>query len=147
MEWYDDDKFWVAVAPFLFNPDRIKAAVNEVDSVINLLGLKPSDRVLDLGCGVGRHSLELARRGFTVTALDRTPSYIEQATSVAREERLPIEFILGDVREFQRPAGFDAIINMFTSFGLFADLKDDFQVAKNALTSLADRGALLMELM
>src|SRR5262249_38936735 len=55
--------------------------------------------------------------------------------------------ILGDVREFQRPAGFDAIINMFTSFGLFADLKDDFQVAKNALTSLADRGALLMELM
>ena len=60
--WHEDDEFWEMWGPLIFRPEAVAAATDEVDKIVALLGIKPEARVLDLCCGVGRHSLELARR-------------------------------------------------------------------------------------
>lgn len=70
--WHEQDVFWETVAPILFAQRRWSDAPAEVEKVVSLLGIGRGTRILDLCCGVGRHSLELARRGFHVTGVDRT---------------------------------------------------------------------------
>ncbi len=146
IEWHEDDDLYAALAPLYFNEDRIRHARREAGHVIDLLMLEGGARVLDLACGIGRHSLELSRRGFEVTALDRTSQYIDTAREMALVEGLDFEFIVGDMRTFERSASFDAIINMRTSFGMFDDPSDDLKVARNVCANLVDGGALLIEM-
>ena len=63
VKWHDDDKFWEKMTPVLFPLARIEAASEEIDAVLSLADIQ-NGVVLDMGCGVGRHSIELARRGF-----------------------------------------------------------------------------------
>ena len=145
--WHEDDDFWQTVAPVLFGQARLDAAPAEVEQVVALLGIEPGAAVLDLGCGVGRHSIELARRGFRVTAVDRTASYLERAREAVGAEGLSIEFIQDDMRRFRRDGEFDAAINLYTTFGYFEDPGDDRRVAENVSKSLKAGGGLVMELM
>jgi len=145
--WYEDDLFWETVAPVLFSERRWSDAPTEVEDVVSLLGISPGAKVLDLCCGVGRHSLELARRGFHVTGVDKTAPYLETARRQAKAEGLGIEFVQDDMRTFCRPDAFDAVVNLFTSFGYFEDLEDDRQVVMNLYRSLRGGGAFLLDLM
>jgi SAM-dependent methyltransferase len=145
--WHEDDTFWVSLAPVMFQQDRVAAAVTEVDDALALLGVDPGASILDLCCGVGRHSLELARRGFFVTGVDRTATYLEQARRRAADEGLVAELIQDDMRGFCRIGAFDAVLMMNTSFGYFQDPAENRQVLLNACRSLRAGGALLIELM
>jgi len=145
--WHDDDRFWETFSPAMFGQRRWEDAPKEIDELIPLLGIKPGSAVLDLCCGQGRHSLELARRGFRVTGVDRTSTYIEEAKKRAKAEGLNIEFIKEDMREFSRADAFDAVINMFTSFGYFEDLADDERVLANMYRSLRKDGTLMIDVM
>lgn len=145
--WHEDDSFWELLAPHMFPPERMAAAASDVDNIIGLTGLAPGAAVLDLCCGPGRHALELARRGFRVTGVDRTARHLEKAQTAAATEDLDIEFVLADARQFTRPASFDLALNLFTSFGYFADPADDLRVARNLHDSLRPGGRLVMELM
>ena len=144
--WYEDDRFWERTGPFQFNEKRWQAASAEVDDIIALLDLAPGAAVLDLPCGPGRHSLELARRGFKVTGVDRTAAFIDEARRRAAAEDLTLEFVQADMREFRRPESFDAVINLFTSFGYFADPADDRTVAENFFASLKPGGKLVIDM-
>jgi SAM-dependent methyltransferase len=84
----------------------------EVDFVVRALGLRGNERILDLACGFGRHSLELARRGFRVVGVDFTEEYVQDARASARAESLGVEFLLGDVREVAYREEFDVVLNM-----------------------------------
>ena len=117
--WHEQDEFWDHVCPVLFGTQRLADAPADVDNLIALLGLEPGMAVLDLCCGVGRHSLELARRGFQVTAVDRTERYLERASQQAAADGLEVEFVCEDMREFCHPGAFDVVLNLFTSFGIF----------------------------
>lgn len=143
--WYEDDDFWAVTESFLFSEDRLAAAKTDVDGAIKLLALKPSVRVLDLCCGLARHSLELARRGYKVTGVDRTRIYIERAKKSAKNQGVEPEFIQEDMRRFVRPSAFDAVINLFTSFGYFEDEPDNLQVLNNIYHSLKPGGAALFD--
>ncbi|MGD9147136.1 MAG: class I SAM-dependent methyltransferase [Anaerolineae bacterium] len=143
--WHEQDVFWQTVP--LFDQDRLEAAPQEVDGIISMLGLEPPAAVLDLCCGVGRHSLELARKGYRVTGVDRTATYLEIGRQRAGDEGLDVEWIQADMREFVRPQAFDAAINLFTSFGFFEDPAEDQQVVNNLYRSLKAGGALVIELM
>jgi SAM-dependent methyltransferase len=145
--WHDDDHFWRVIAPVLFPRDRWQSAPEEVTKVLRLLEAREGEAVLDLACGPGRHALELARRGFPVTAVDRTPAYLEEAERRAREENLSVEFVQEDMRTFCRPGAFHRAINMFTSFGYFEDAADDERVLRNVYRSLKPGGTLVMHLM
>ena len=144
--WHEDNAFWETWGQTMFGRQRLAATTAEVDSIISLLGIKPDDSVLDLCCGVGRHALELARRGFEVTGVDRTRQYLEQASRQADEEGLKVEFIEADMREFSRPAAFGAVINIFTSFGYFEDPEDDRRVIRNMCSSLKPGGRFLIDM-
>jgi cyclopropane fatty-acyl-phospholipid synthase-like methyltransferase len=145
--WHEDDGFWEMVAPFMFSENSWAAAPAEVDQATALLDLEPGAAILDLGCGPGRHSLELARRGFRVTGVDRTALYLAQAQRRAEEEGLTIEFVQEDMRRFRRPDTFDAALSLFTSFGYFDAAEENQQVLVNLHSSLKRGGKLIVELM
>jgi len=145
--WHDSDEFWATFAPVMFGEDRWAAVPYETDQIIARLGLQPGDDILDLCCGPGRHSLEMARRGLNVTGVDRTVSYLAQARQQARLEGLDIDFIHGDMRHFLRPAAYHGAIMMFTSFGYFEDPAENLAVIQNVHASLMNAGALMIEMM
>jgi len=139
--WHEDNSFWETMAPALFSLRRLAAARVEIEQVLRLLAVGPGARVLDLCCGPGRHFLELARRGFKVTGVDRTASYLEKAREGARKEKLDIEFVQDDMRRFCRPDAFDAAAMMFTSFGYFSgDPAQNRQVLVSVCRSLKTGG-------
>jgi len=144
--WHEDDCFWETFAPTMFREERMVAAVADVDGVLALTETPAGAAILDLPCGPGRHSLELGRRGYEVTGVDRTARHLDRAREAAAAEGLPVEFLQADMREFCRPEAFELVINLFTSFGYFEDPAEDRQVARNFLDCLKPGGKVVMEL-
>jgi 2-polyprenyl-3-methyl-5-hydroxy-6-metoxy-1,4-benzoquinol methylase len=141
--WHEQDEFWETVP--MFGPQLWQVAPQQVEGIVSLVGLAPGAAVLDLGCGVGRHSLELARRGYRVTGVDRTAAYLQPAREKAAAEGLPLELLQADMRHFSRPGAFDAAISMCTSFGYFEDPAENRQVVENLFHSLRPGGAVVLE--
>ena len=82
----------------------------EIDFIVTALGLGPGDRVLDVGCGPGRHALELARRGIEVHGVDLSPEFVDLARAAAGTEGLDASFEVLDVRDLSVDGVFDAAI-------------------------------------
>ena len=143
--WYEDEIFWRTFAPTLFDQERLDAAVEEIDGVIELLDIEKGAKILDLCCGIGRHSLELARRGYSVVGVDLTEEYLAKACKQADSEGLNIEFIKSDMRHFCQIENFDAAINMFTAFGYFQDDTENKRVLANLYCSLRKGGKLVID--
>jgi len=118
----------------------------EVEFLVKHVPIKKSDRVLDLCCGHGRHSLELARRGFGVTGLDYSAYELELAREAAAKKHLPVRFVRGDARNFRLPQKYDVIINMFTAFG-YGSREDDAAILRNASRHLKRGGRFFIDLM
>jgi SAM-dependent methyltransferase len=144
--WYERDVFWKLIEPLLLNSERKLLAVQEVEQIVTLLKLQPGAKICDLCCGPGRHSLELARLGYDVTGVDRTGLFIEQAKTKANERGLNIRFVQDDMRNFCEPNVFDAVINIFTSFGYFEEAADDKKVLENVYKSLKEDGKFLVDI-
>ena len=143
--WHEDDEFWESFAPKIFAKDLWDNAQVEVEKIISLLKINPGACVLDLCCGTGRHSLELARQGFQVIGVDRTLSYIKEAKKRATAENLKIKFVQEDMRTYLSPETFDAVINFYTSFGYFENPEENKQVLNNVYLSLKPGGKLLID--
>ena len=146
-EWWENEEFWKRTGPALFSPGRLERAAVEVETAVKLLELEPEASVLDLCCGPGRHSLEFARRGFRVTGVDRNVAYLRRARRRAKAEGLHVEFVREDMRRFSRPGAYDGAVNLWTSFGYFADLADDRKVLAGISESLRPGGRLFMDLL
>jgi SAM-dependent methyltransferase len=144
--WHDSDDFWRSMAPFMFSESSWQNAPVQVDQLISLLQLSPENRVLDCPCGPGRHTLEFTRRGFSVTGVDRTQVYLDEARSRAEAEGLAPELLLADMRHFRRPDTYDVVLSLFTSFGYFDDPAENERVLSNYYDSLRAGGVLLMEM-
>jgi len=148
--WHEDERFWEAFRDAMFPAETFADASDELDSILALPGVDvaPGDAVLDLPCGPGRHSVPLAARGFDVTGVDATASYLDEARSRAADRDVAdaVEFVEGDMREFRREGAFDLALNLYTSFGYFEDRADDERVARTLHESLAPGGTLVMDL-
>src|ERR1700759_3496192 len=101
-DWYAD-AFAAASAEMAWT-DR---TAPEVDRGAKILQPSGDERVLDLACGSGRHSLELRRRGFSVGGADISPDLIEIARRDAAEQDLEVDFVLSDLRELDFEEEFD----------------------------------------
>ena len=120
----------------------------EVDLISDILEWSPQDMILDLCCGQGRHSLDLARRGFpNVTGLDYSRYLIQQAAAQSAREALHVRFVEGDARDLPYPPStFDVTLILGNSFGYFETMHDDQQVLREVFRILRPRGRLLLDI-
>jgi len=155
-EWFNDSDFWEQYAPIMFDDAHWKEVPAVADAITRLANfdfygetsktqISSNPKVLDLCCGFGRMSAELARRGFSVTGVDITESYLQTAKEDADLDKLNIEYIKADAREFVRPDYFDLAVNLYISFGYFEKREDDLLVARNAYKSLKSGGSFIIE--
>lgn len=119
----------------------------EVNRICDLLHLQPWEDILDLCCGQGRHSLELARRGYlNVHGLDRSRYLIRRARSLATSEGLNVRFREGDARKLPYPPdSFDVVLILGNSFGYFENPSEDIMVLKEVFRVLKPSGRILMD--
>lgn len=143
-EWFEDEKFWAAYASTMFDEERWAEVPEIVNRIERLARITPGAAILDACCGPGRHSIEFASRGYRVTGVDITESYLEAARSSA-EGLANASFIRADIRAFETRLKFDLAINLFTSFGYFARPEDDLGALRRLRASLKPGGALIIE--
>jgi len=131
---------------FLKNPQVMNARVTqEVSGVIKLCNLKKGDKILDAPCGYGRHSLGLALRGFGVTGVDINKEHLGIGRKSLKKLKLVnADFYRRDIRKLNFKNKYDAVINMFYSFGFFDDFIDDMKTLENFYRVLRKGGKFLM---
>ena len=146
LPWYYNDEFWRVLVPKFNSETHWKQATDEIDQIINLLDISSADSILDLGCGPGRHSFELLKKGMNVSSLDRTKFYLDFLEKKARENKLSANTVLADMKSYVDEEKFDVILNLNSSFGYFEELSDHMLVLENVYKSLKKGGAALFEL-
>ena len=114
--WYENFFHGMAVDVWrkAVTPEQTRV---EVDCLERVLSPQPKSRVLDVPCGFGRHSLELATRGFRVCAVDLSPGMLEEARQSAADAGLTIEWRLADMQDLSWESEFDAAFCFGNSFG------------------------------
>jgi len=135
--WFDTPEYHRLYAA---HDDREAAAF--VDRLVNWLAPPPGARMLDLGCGAGRHAHALAAHGFDVIGLDLAPETIRRAQ---RHETSRLHFVHQDMREPFGHEKFDHVFSFFTSFGYFADAAEHDRVIDNVADALRDAGTLVLD--
>lgn len=148
-ETNDWQEFFNWHAPEYMANGFVTNTLAEVDFMVNELGLKPGMRVLDMGCGTGRHSVELAKRGYVVTGVDLTPAMLAEARKAADEAAVEVEFVQSNAAQFSRPDAFDAAIcvceGAFCLLGAGDDPIDrDLQILRRISESLKPGGGFLL---
>jgi SAM-dependent methyltransferase len=121
-----------------------QGTTGEVDFFEKELDFNKSANILDIGCGTGRHSLELARRNYCVTGIDLSESMISRAKENAVKENLRIKFLVKDARNFRFRASFDlAIMICEGAFPLMENDEMNYSILRNAYSSLKHGGKFI----
>jgi len=116
----------------------------EANFVLKALNCRENARILDLCCGYGRHSLSLAKKsGFTITGMDLSDDYLKIAG--AQFSHSNITYVKGDMRHIPYENSFDAVINLFTSFGFFDSDEENEAVLKEIHKALKPGGKFLLD--
>ncbi len=122
-------------------------SAHEARFVAEAVGLKAGDRVLDLCCGRGRHAVVLAGMSFEVTGLDLSAEYLTLARQAANAAGVDVELLQADMRDIPAVRPFDAIVNLFSSFGYLESEAEDARVLRAAYAGLRPGGRLLLDLL
>lgn len=127
--------------------ENTENTTKEVDLLVRNANLEKSHTVLDLCCGQGRHSLELARRGFKgVVGVDRSRYLIRLAKRRAQQGKLSATFREGDARKIRLAAdSFDCVSVMGNSFGYFERTEDDLKVLDSIWRVLKPGGRIALD--
>ncbi|MBQ4536423.1 MAG: class I SAM-dependent methyltransferase [Lachnospiraceae bacterium] len=120
----------------------------QVDFLIETLGLTGGEKILDLACGFGRHSLEFARRGFAVVGVDITKAYVEDAKRQAKEENLSATFLQMDIRDVDFLEEFDVVLNMADgAIGYLENDAENLKIFDVVAKALRPGGKHVMDIM
>jgi SAM-dependent methyltransferase len=142
--WFEEifDEDYLRTLPFL----TPQATQREASFVADSLALRPGHQVLDLGCGYGRHAMELAARGYHVVGLDLSLPLLIRGADEAQRRGLNINFVHGDMRELTFDAQFDGAYCVFSTFGYFDD-ETNKRVAQNLCRALKPGGRLVLDVL
>jgi len=117
------------------------ATEQDLAFVLNTLALPAGARVLDLACGFGRHSQELARRGFRVVGIDISEELISYARNEARQSGLQVDYISGDIRQLSFHSEFDAVLGLYEgAIGYSGSKEDDYKILTGVAQALKNGG-------
>lgn len=144
MEWWQGF-FDEEMCKILFTDRMLEQAKKECDFIEDVLDIPKGSKILDVGCGIGRHAVELAKRGYEVVGLDYSSIFLRKGKSYAEKEGANVKFVEGDMRSLSFNEEFDAVINMFTSFGYFAEEKEHLKVLKGIAHTLRPEGKFLLD--
>jgi SAM-dependent methyltransferase len=117
-----------------------------VDFCASVMDLKKDGEILDIACGSGDQSIEFAKRGFRVTAFDISETLIRAARESAKNNRVTVDFSVGDMRTMSFTQQFTAAVMLSHSFGFF-NHEENLSVLKDTFASLKKGGRLLLDLM
>ncbi|MCB9262788.1 MAG: class I SAM-dependent methyltransferase [Flavobacteriales bacterium] len=113
-----------------------------IKNLITKLNPLPTAKFLDLACGSGRHTREIAAMGYSATGIDLSPNSIEYATKMGCEKQ---HFLVGDMRETHFENEFDFVLNLFTSFGYFKSRDEQKQTLLAIKNQLKRNGILVLD--
>jgi len=119
-EW---EEYFDGHAPVYIQNSFTKNTVKEVDFLLEELKLPPGSRILDLGCGTGRHSVELAKRGYQITGVDISSGMLAEAKKAAKKAGVEVEWIEADCCDFDLGMRFGLIFFPFNSIAHLQDLE------------------------
>jgi SAM-dependent methyltransferase len=136
--WFDSPYYHI-----LYKDRDEEEAQLLMDNIVHYLNLPEESKILDLACGKGRHSIYLNQLGFDVTGADLSTNSIAEAK---KSENKTLHFQEHDMREpFEDQ--FDAIFNLFTSFGYFENEQDNIATLKAIKESLTEYGFAVIDFM
>jgi SAM-dependent methyltransferase len=142
MAWYKE-WFGTRYYKLLYGHRDEQDARAWVDVIVRRGEMRPGMRLLDLGCGRGRHARLFAEHGLVVTGIDLSSASIDDA----RSEGTGVEFVVHDMRNPFAEASFDAVVCLFTSLGYSEDRADDQRAIANAALALVPGGLLVLDLL
>ncbi|MBL9040071.1 MAG: methyltransferase domain-containing protein [Myxococcales bacterium] len=142
-QWFEEifDEDYLHTLPFL-TPQQTE---REVEYLLGALEMPTGSRLLDIGCGYGRHAMELAARGYRTVGLDLSLPLLIRATDAARRVGVNVDFVHGDMRDMTFENEFDGAYCYFTTFGYFDD-ETNRRVAAGICRSLKPGGRLVLDL-
>jgi len=117
----------------------------ELPFIKKALRLKKDSALLDVCCGVGRHTVPLAKSGVKVTGIDISARFLREARKAAAKAGVDAELLRRDIRELGFRESFDAALNAWTSFGYFPEKADDLKALRSMRRALKPGGLLLLD--
>ena len=152
MAWYKTfyDEYYFKEYASGLTDERARKEANFINSTLNLPQAAPGAtggaRILDLCCGYGRHTVELAAAGHSMVGQGLSATFLDLAKDAAAARNLQIQFVHADMREIPFEGEFDAVINMFTAFGYFDDTENQ-KVLDVVARALKPGGKFLIDLL
>lgn len=142
-EWYE--KSFGEDYLLVYKHRDVQGAYQEVRKMIAWLNLPEGAEVLDLCCGMGRHSLALADAGYQVTGVDLSEVLLREAKAQDTEGR--VQWYQGDMRKVPLEHSYDAVVNLFTSFGYFEEDGEQLKVLREIRRLLKPDGHYIIDFM
>ena len=136
-EWFNSPYYHI-----LYKHRDFEEAEHFIDGLIRYFEFKTSDKIMDLACGKGRHSIYLNSRGFQVVGIDLSPQSIAHARQFENEK---LRFYVHDMRKVFKVQEFDYVLNLFTSFGYFDIEKENQEALCAAAKDLKQGGKMLID--
>ena len=127
------------------NQPWTRGTAREVDQLLRLAKFPEGGTLLDIGCGQGRHSIELARRGFRVTGVDVSATNIEKAQIKAGDA--PVEFKQWDARKRLPGKSFDCAICLYDVIGSYRTIEDNVAIVRQLANKLRKGGRAVVSVM
>jgi len=122
----------------------IKGTIGECDFIEKEINFNKTAQILDIGCGTGRHSIELSKRGYKITGIDLSESLLKRAKDKAAGQNLNIPFFKHDARDLPFNNEFDLVIMLCEgAFPLMETDEMNFQILQNAASALKPKGKLI----
>jgi 2-polyprenyl-3-methyl-5-hydroxy-6-metoxy-1,4-benzoquinol methylase len=122
-----------------------KGTVQEVDFIEQEIDFNKKKRILDIGCGTGRHSIEMAKRGYSVTGIDLSESQLKRAREKATEAGIDIKFELHDARLLKFKNEYDVVLTLCEGgFALMETDEMNFAILQGAANALKSGGIFIL---